>query len=545
MKDDFPEIYISILKERGWISSIEIDDPIEGFSFSCRFIASTPKNDLSFSLSVPESYPNSEVKIILKDDMGYEHQNRDSSICLNPPPIINKESKFKHEIDKLRLWIEKYYINEEKPPHYEYLLIERSWHKIMLFDESNADRFEEKNYGNFHYQPMFEIPKSNGNKDIVYLARDIGNENATYSSTYKKLPTEVEQGIWFFIPREPTSERRIPIEMWNELLNVLTPEQIRFLYIYKENVKRLHGPLAKFFIMIGYKIPKYEEEGEEIHWELIEDHTDISHEEDRPVELKLYKKITRPDRIAWFKTENISYSRYFGRGKLSDILINSRVLIIGCGAIGSNLANILTRGGIKYLDLIDNDIIEPGNICRSEYYFIQSFRSKAFYLYDRLSVTSPYIEVNLLDPFDNVDKDSPEFLEQLKILNKYDYIFDCTTDKYLSVMIDKMQLKGTVINMSISNKAKELVVATGVGIIHEIKAKIYSQLVQVSDNPFFVGTGCYSPTFEASYADISSVLNLAVQEINSRLNNGLQVSSFIIKSIGEKNKRRLEVSYEI
>ncbi|HRA10027.1 MAG TPA: ThiF family adenylyltransferase [Chitinophagaceae bacterium] len=39
-----------------------------------------------------------------------------------------------------------------------------------------------------------------------------------------------------------------------------------------------------------------------------------------------------------------------------------RVLIVGCGAIGRNVASCVARLGVKSIDLVDNDIVEAHNI---------------------------------------------------------------------------------------------------------------------------------------------------------------------------------------
>jgi molybdopterin-synthase adenylyltransferase len=45
-------------------------------------------------------------------------------------------------------------------------------------------------------------------------------------------------------------------------------------------------------------------------------------------------------------------------------LSTSRVAIVGCGATGSALANLLARSGVKYLRIIDRDYVEPSNLQR-------------------------------------------------------------------------------------------------------------------------------------------------------------------------------------
>lgn len=49
-----------------------------------------------------------------------------------------------------------------------------------------------------------------------------------------------------------------------------------------------------------------------------------------------------------------------GQGKLT----SSRVAIVGIGALGGYLANILVRSGVGYIRLIDNDIVQLSNLQR-------------------------------------------------------------------------------------------------------------------------------------------------------------------------------------
>lgn len=62
------------------------------------------------------------------------------------------------------------------------------------------------------------------------------------------------------------------------------------------------------------------------------------------------------------------YSRqvlFTGIGKQGqEQLFNSRVVIIGCGALGSMQAEILARAGVGHLRLVDRDFVEEGNLHR-------------------------------------------------------------------------------------------------------------------------------------------------------------------------------------
>lgn len=64
-------------------------------------------------------------------------------------------------------------------------------------------------------------------------------------------------------------------------------------------------------------------------------------------------------------------SRYSRQERLAELgpqgqrrLLASHVLVVGCGALGSNLANLLTRAGVGRLRIVDRDIIELSNLAR-------------------------------------------------------------------------------------------------------------------------------------------------------------------------------------
>ena len=45
-------------------------------------------------------------------------------------------------------------------------------------------------------------------------------------------------------------------------------------------------------------------------------------------------------------------------------LSNSRVLVCGCGALGSILANTLARAGVGHIRIVDRDFLELNNLQR-------------------------------------------------------------------------------------------------------------------------------------------------------------------------------------
>lgn len=82
--------------------------------------------------------------------------------------------------------------------------------------------------------------------------------------------------------------------------------------------------------------------------------------------------------IAHFYAYNASQKRVFGRSRLLKVTAGSRlpddytvlagksVGIVGCGSLGSKLAAMLTRAGVRKFTLVDDDVLFAANLVRNE-----------------------------------------------------------------------------------------------------------------------------------------------------------------------------------
>ena len=230
--------------------------------------------------------------------------------------------------------------------------------------------------------------------------------------------------------------------------------------------------------------------------------------------------------ILWGSTVNTNYSRFFGRGRLSDKLTNSKILIIGVGALGSNLAEILVRGGARDIFIDDFDTVETGNLCRANYILDDLNLSKVNRLRNRLLSISPFVNVKIRELKINCIK--KEKLE--KDLNElFDYVFDCSTDPEVSLIFDDLNFKGEIFSLGLTNNARHLTCITGNNIAHE--TAILYDCLENEPASFFEGTGCGYPTFNANFNDISTVLNLSIKKVNEVLNTNGVSNSFYIKNL--------------
>ena len=165
--------------------------------------------------------------------------------------------------------------------------------------------------------------------------------------------------------------------------------------------------------------------------------------------------------INWGFTKNTNYERFFGRGKLTNRLTNSRILIIGIGALGSSLAEILVRGGVIDISIDDFDIVETGNLCRANYSLFNLNFPKIDALLYRLLSLSPF--VNIKSRRLKMNSILKEVLET-ELNNLFDVIFDCSTDPEVAYILDDLNFKGEIFSLGLTNNAKHLTCLTGINI---------------------------------------------------------------------------------
>lgn len=229
---------------------------------------------------------------------------------------------------------------------------------------------------------------------------------------------------------------------------------------------------------------------------------------------------------------------FFGRGVLCSSFTKKNIALVGLGAIGSIVAESLAHSGVQCIGLWDNDIVEPGNICRSSYRLADLGQSKVDVISSKIQSINPFIKINnikshgfwntLRGPnfqdyvngefYGNVNYNSQE--EAIKQLDEYDIIIDCTGSNemlhFLSYAIDAKD----IISLCITNHAKELVCVTNTdGNPFELRKAYLSRIEQDTKNFYAEGEGCYSPTFLAKYSDISGLVNIWIKEFDRTLEN--------------------------
>jgi len=482
-------------------------------------------NGLNFQVFIPEIYPMGELKFVTNDFEGLPHQNFDGSLCLSTKFVNHTINRLNLEIQKFETYISTYYEKEVKDTNYEYPTFKETGKAILIFQEEffQNNRFETP-FGQFQYSILNVL--ENQQKQIISvtaLAQNLGNLEYEWAINYKMKEKFI--GAWVFIDKEPIHNKKNRYKKWSDLMHLLPEGFVDFFRNFcssSADYKLFPKEIANgnIFLAIGYKIPC--KQGYEVHWDLI-----LIPRGDFP--RKSVQSIDRYSKdIMWDNTYNSSYSRFFGRGALNKNLADKKTLIIGVGAVGSSLSEILVRAGIKWIDFADVDIILPGNICRSGYDFAVVSYLKTVMLQQKLENISPFVQINIINNLMATSPKSSKYQETFDKLSSYDLIIDCTANNEIIQMLTDMKLGNLVCYISISNKAKEMIFVTNsdnFNIIERRNQMLYS-FGTFTEPEFREGTGCWHPTFEASYFDINQLLNFTVRKFNSYFVNNELPKSF-------------------
>ncbi len=109
-------------------------------------------------------------------------------------------------------------------------------------------------------------------------------------------------------------------------------------------------------------------------------------------------------------------------------LKKTRVAIVGCGALGTGIAELLARLGVGFIRLIDADYVELSNLSRTHLFEEGDiYKPKAMVCYEKVKKINPEVNVEAI-----IDVISSQNV--LKYLSDVDYVFDAT-DNILTRLI--------------------------------------------------------------------------------------------------------------
>ena len=498
------------------------------------------EKSLNFDVSISPQYPfkshdTETIKFTNPNLLDFKHIMPSGVICIHTAhsPILSQ--KLVYDIESVKVWIKKYYINKDKDVHYEHLIVEQKTfkgnHYVYFFNEVDY-AFKRNEFGFIDYSILSNgvFHKDNINSNIFQVFLDKNRKEIVdvhWNFQLKNIPKNT--GLFIFLEDAPSKNQRWVFDSWEDFETILPQDFLVFLHSVEKKYSKDKGKTLPLFL--GYNISKTE-----IHWESIILEIGKFPIYGERVNKKWLTRIEGDRKIDWSMTRNCSYKYFFGRGKLTEKFTNGKILIIGIGALGSIIAKTLARCGCTKIDFIDIDVKEPENVCRSEYSFFSGITNKVNDLINELCLISPFFEPTngdyelseMLDYFMKSHLTNNTTKKEIETyLNRYDIIFDCTADNDLLYVLSQMNIDSILLNFSISNHAKYFVCATEPNRYHFISTQ-FESVLDFDIDDLYNPTGCWSPTFKASYNDINLFIQYAIKHINLKFKQGKSLRNFIL-----------------
>lgn len=478
-----------------------------------------------------KNHESESIKFTCSELINYKHVMEDGSICIHTSHHTVLKQKLLIDFYSLKLWFDKYYFNNARDEHYEHVITSES----LINEKYNSYVFTDVDYkfakGNFGSVKLSRLQTGTYKDKPIdnFIVQGFSLNNISLNCNWGKFYSQLHnsnEGLFFFLGDHPAKFDRFIYKEWSDFNDLLPTEFLKLINASEFNDAGLLP------IFLGYDTVD-----NEIHWQVA-----LIEKGKLPLEEKYVQKgiVALPewelinDKVNWALSRNSSYKYFYGRGALCPQITESKILILGVGAIGSIIAKSLTRGGAREISIADYDVKEYENICRSEYMFQFGLGDKANELEQILSLTSPFADIEVINGeyFESIIKmfrDDPEARENfISTLNKYEIVFDCTTDNDLMFILNNLELECDVINLSITNHANELVCAFHPNIYRFVLTQFEDVLDNLTED-LYEPTGCWNPTFKASYTDIDMLVQIATKHINNIYKMGSKKKNFIIK----------------
>ena len=127
-------------------------------------------------------------------------------------------------------------------------------------------------------------------------------------------------------------------------------------------------------------------------------------------------------KLSYLKTANWHPDRLQARGRFPSEVRTRSVAVIGAGALGSAVAEILARGGFTKILIVDHDELEAGNLVRHTLTGADLGRNKATAIAERLQGVAPMSHISSLAGW------LPRGDSLQTLLEPFEIVADCTGD---------------------------------------------------------------------------------------------------------------------
>lgn len=506
-------------------------------------------------------YPAGELTICPAADCGitetYPHQTRnlppregelwrEGVVCVSTPArgfgrhALDGEPRESHlrlrwHIDRTRSWIEAArrgeLLREGEP--FELPMYATRKSPVVVFDAILADLPQwdtcKERFGfasltesrcNPRFQAVHSITGVNPDAPPLFCAKwgsFLGENDAGFQ----------HRALWLRTDNIPVVPPWRAPNNWSELSETLAQDGVELMEVLRRLVAKIRDQKLHL-LLIGAPIPKRVGHAPALmHWVALQIpklSTLLKPRKGfRPGEAGAWARdqaqVFLPSRsLVWIPAENWSSDEIATRGRSAHALRTARIVLIGAGAMGSCLAELLIREGCESLTILDGETLAVGNLGRHNLTIEDVGKPKASRLARRLEASNPNARVV------GVDLDFPAQPAQEALLAA-DLVIETTGSDSLLSELHSYDWMGSrlFVSAAVGFYAKRLFLFCARGPtfpISEYAATVDPWLLRERDEIAgqempWEGTGCWHPVFPARASDFAMLAGVALRQIEA------------------------------
>ena len=225
--------------------------------------------------------------------------------------------------------------------------------------------------------------------------------------------------------------------------------------------------------------------------------------------------------LEWVETENWHQDEISGRGRMNPSLRSKSVLIIGGGAVGSVLAEVMVRSGVQDVTIMDHDRLKAGNLVRHTLGVSHLEQTKASSLAARLDDAAVH---SLVSPIDAAFP--PREQKDINRVLDADVVIDCTAEDSVVEHMSRFAWDGpvTFVSVSVGLKARRAFTYVAHGntfpaddFASKLDPWLRSEMDGYDEELPRDGTGCWHALMPARIDDIWMMTGAVVKTIESAI----------------------------
>jgi len=365
-------------------------------------------------------------------------------------------------------------------------------------------------------------------------------------------------GVWLLLPAVPVLDPWCSPATWQELRQACKPMGLSIDDLARRVVPKIRDG-KKHVALIGFPVPEIiDGPTVRVHWQgmqfpAVSWGTETANGF-RTNEMGYWRrdqtKVFRSSmKLEWLPTSNWDREEIGSRGRLEPRLAEAKILLVGAGALGSVVGELLVRCGAHRVTVVDSETLTIGNLCRHTLTLKDLGRPKAGALAARLNQLSPHAEVTAID---DVLEEGGEL--QPQIIGR-DVVIDCTASDDVIYHLARIPWgKSTLfVSASVGLRARRLFYFACLGnafpedTFHTAMAPWLLKERQESVDLHLPreGIGCWHPVFPARWDDLSLFASMTVKQIERSFLTAAEPQLLVFEQESEEGNfigiRRIDV----